>query len=260
MKISKIINVLTDFAPLSLQESWDNSGVQVGSTDIPCSGALLCVDCTPVIVAEARDKGCNLIISHHPLLFKGLKHICPGDNLVQQTVIDAIRAGITVFSAHTSLDSARGGISWTMARMLCTDVRAVLDPAADPMTGLGVVAEFAEPISEAEFIKRIKDAFGSPVVRCSAGSGNMVQRVGLCGGAGGEFIPKAIEAGCDAYLTSDTRYHDFVDYGRRIFLADIGHFESEQCAKEIFYTKISEFFPNFAVYKSESERNSIIYL
>ena len=260
MTIAEIIKVVTDFAPLSIQESWDNSGVQVGATVGQCTGTLLCVDCTPGIIAEAVAKGCNLVIAHHPLLFRGLKRISPGDNVVQQTVIDAIRAGVTVFSSHTALDSAPDGISWQMAKMLGAKVAGVLSPGADENTGLGVTAEFPEPISAQKLVAKIKSAFGSDVVRCSQVPDTAISRIGMCGGSGGEFIPMAIEAGCQAYLTSDTRYHDFVDYGKRIFLTDIGHFESEACAKQIFYNVISEFFPNFAVYKSESERNSIIYL
>ena len=144
--------------------------------------------------------------------------------------------------------------------MLGAEVESVLSPGHTEGTGLGVVARFAQPLSCTELAARIKDTFGSPVVRCSAPGPRPISRIGICGGSGGEFIPAAISAGCQAYLCSDTRYHDFVDYGKRIFLTDIGHFESEECAKQIFYNIISEFFPNFAVYKSESERNSINYL
>lgn len=260
MKISEIIDAVTLRSPLSLQESWDNSGVQVGATDGECTGVLLCVDCSPVAVAEAVEKGCNLIISHHPLIFKGLKHIVPGESKVQQAVIDAIRGGVTVFALHTPVDSSRDGISWTMARMLGAAPVRPLAPGSDSENGLGMVAEYPTAISETDFVAKIKSAFGSPVVRCSALSSKRISRIGLCGGSGGEFIPTAIAAGCDAYLSSDIRYHDFVDYGNDIFLTDIGHFESEQCSKEIFYRQISEIFPNFAVYKSETERNSINYL
>lgn len=256
----QIIDAVNGFAPLSLQESWDNSGVQVGDIDSACTGVLLCVDCTPVIIDEAIARGCNLVISHHPLLFRGLKHICPGNSLVEDTVIRAITAGISVFASHTALDSARGGISWHIASMLGAEVESVLSPGHTEGTGLGVTARFAQPLSCTELAARIKDTFGSPVVRCSAPGPRPISRIGICGGSGGEFIPAAISAGCQAYLCSDTRYHDFVDYGKRIFLTDIGHFESEECAKQIFYNIISEFFPNFAVYKSESERNSINYL
>ncbi len=256
----QIIEAVNAFAPLSLQESWDNSGVQVGGIDTPCTGAMLCVDCTPAVLREAMERGCNLVIAHHPLLFKGLKHICPDGSLVEDAVIAAIRNGITVYSAHTSLDSATDGISHRMAAMLGATVTGILSRGHEPGTGLGVVAEFPSPLSPDDLVERIKAAFGSDTVRCSTARPQAISRIGMCGGSGGEFIRTAIAARCDAYLTSDTRYHDFVDYGQRIFLTDIGHFESEQCAKQIFYDIISKKFANFAVYKSESERNSITYL
>lgn len=262
--IADVIAAVTACAPESLQESWDNSGVQVGAADShECTGVLLCVDVTPDVIAEAKELSCNLIVAHHPLLFRGLKQICPGDNLVQQTVIDAIKAGITVYSSHTALDSTVGGISARMASMLGAKVIRPLRPSApEAETGLGVVAEFRPVISQESLIQRIKEAFGSPVVRTSFMPRNTetVGLIGICGGSGGEFIPDAIKAGCDAYLTSDTRYHDFVDYGRRIFLLDIGHFESESCSKQIFYDVISKKFANFAVWKSSKERNSINYI
>lgn len=257
--IGQIIAAVNDFAPLGLQESWDNSGVQAGGTDSPCTGVLVCVDCTPAVVAEASARNCNLIVAHHPLLFRGIKHLCPDSSLVEDALIAAIRDGITVYSAHTSLDSAPQGISHRMAAMLGATVTGILSPGNQPGTGLGTVAEFDTPLTPQQLVQRIKDTFGSPVVRCSAHS-TQVQKIGICGGSGGEFIPAAIAAGCDAYLTSDTRYHDFVDYGQRILLTDIGHFESEACAKQIFYDIISKKFANFAVYKSDSERNSINYL
>ncbi len=259
--VGHIISAVADFAPLSLQESWDNSGVQVGDTDMECTGAMLCVDATPAVIAEAVAHGCNLVIAHHPLLFRGLKQISPGPNIVQQTVIDAIRAGITVYSSHTALDSTPGGISHRMASMLGAHVDSILAPTADNRSaGLGVVAHFDEAIAATDFIARIKSAFDSPVVRCSRLPAGNIRTIALCGGSGGEFIPAAIEAGADAYLSSDIRYHDFADYGKQTFLCDIGHFEAESCAKQIFHDLISEKFPNFAVYKSESETNSIKYL
>ena len=259
--IGHIINAVADFAPLSLQESWDNSGVQVGGVDAACTGVMLCVDVTPGVIAEAAARGCNLVIAHHPLLFRGLKQIIPGNNVVQQTVIDAIRSGITVYSSHTALDCAPAGISHRMAAMLGARVTSILAPTAgNPSAGLGVAAAYDTPLTASDFISRIKAAFGSPVVRCSAMPAGTIGSIALCGGSGGEFIQAAISAGAQAYLSSDIRYHDFVDYGKQTFLCDIGHFEAESCAKQIFYDLISEKFPNFAVYKSESETNSIKYL
>ena len=261
--IADVIAAVAAFAPESLQESWDNSGVQVGAADSsPCTGVITCVDASPAVVAEAVSRGCNLIIAHHPLLFRGLKRICPGDNLVQQTVIDAIRAGVTIYSAHTSLDSTRGGISARMCSLLgARFVRPLAPSPADPAVGLGAVASFESRVPLDEIFLRISHAFDSPVVRHSQGPSGLseITTLGLCGGSGGEFIPDAINAGCQAFLSSDIRYHDFVDFGKRIFLLDIGHFESESCSKQIFYDVICEKFANFAVWKSSTERNSIIY-
>lgn len=254
-----IINAIAAAAPLSLQLSWDNSGVQVGDTSRPCSGVMLCVDPTPTVIDEAAERGCNLVVSHHPLLFKGLKHIT-GATPVEQAVIKAITKGISIYSAHTPLDSTVGGISYTMARMLGARVTEVLDPFdADPATGIGVVARFDRPLSADEFVSRVKEAFGSPVCRCSEAPDSPIECVAMCGGAGGEYLPRAVKAGAQAFLSSDIRYHDFVDHGGEIFIVDIGHFESESCAKDIFYHVITEKFPNFAVCKSELEKNSINY-
>lgn len=259
--IRDITDAIAAFAPLNLQESWDNSGMQVGDIDAECTGALVCVDCTPGIIAEAKARGCNLVVAHHPLLFRGLKQIMPGHNLVQQAVIDAIRAGISVYSSHTALDSAPEGISHRMARMLGAEVESVLEPSPSaPDAGLGVVARFDPPLTPRQLVDRIKKVFGSPVVRTSQVPLCVIGRIAMCGGSGGEFIPAAISAGAQAYLSSDIRYHDFVDHGKDIFITDIGHFESESCAKDIFYAVISEKFPNFALYKSDTERNSINYL
>lgn len=266
LRHSDIIEIINRFAPLSYQESWDNSGVQVGDVNDECTGVLLCVDPTEGRVAEAIAHGCNLIVSHHPLLFRGLKQIV-GETQVQRTVIAAIRGGVTIYSAHTSLDSTVGGISARMALMLGVVVDKVLSPTVDENVGLGVVGHFEQAVTAAELVDKVKRAFGSPVCRCTGAACDKggaesayITKVAMCGGAGGEFIPLAVAAGAQAYITSDTRYHDFVDYQKDIFLIDIGHFESERCAKDIFYEVISEKIPNFAVRKSNEENNPINYL
>lgn len=257
-----IINAIEAVAKPQYQAGWDNSGLQVGSADDECTGVLLCVDCTPAVVQEAIQRGCSLIVSHHPLIFKGLKTIT-GRTPAEVAVMKALRHGVSIYSAHTSVDSAPGGVSQTMAEMLGA---RVLDPIEaqdgyNETVGLGVHAVFDQPLTQAELVQRIKDTFGSPVVRTSAcyNADAKVERLSMCGGSGGEFIPAARKAGAQAYLTSDTRYHDFVDHGNDILLLDIGHYESEACTKQIFYRIITEKFTNFAVYISELESNPIKY-
>lgn len=262
--LADIVGCIEDFASPGLQEKWDNTGWQLCPSDpsAPCTGAMLCLDVTPDVVAEAVSEGCNLIISHHPLIFKGLRSIT-GATPVERSVISAISAGIAVYSSHTALDSASHGVSHRLGGMLGLERMEVLVPqAGSPDTGLGVVGDYDCPMTVAEFIDRVKAIYGSPVVRCSCGPAAdiAIGRVALCSGSGGEFLPDAIRAGADVYVTSDTRYHDFVDFGRRILMIDTGHFESEICTKSIFSDIISEKFPTFAVRQSRAERNPVRYI
>ena len=363
--ISQVISTIEAFAPLSLQEDYDNSGLQVGDKSEVCTGALLCVDVTPVIVDEAIQKGCNLIISHHPLIFKGLKRLT-GCTLVEQTVLKAIKAGVAIYSCHTSVDNALNGVSWEMARMLNLLKIKTLDPqrekllklsvmvphahcdavkdaifkagagtignydccsfsvvgdgsfraktGANPFVGeegvlhhepetridvvlprwlmykvesallkahpyeepayefialenamenigSGVIGELTSPMKLSQFITQVKEAFGSPIVRCNTSDEEKeVSAVAMCGGSGSFLIKNAIAQGANLFLTSDVKYHDFVDYKNDIIIVDIGHFESEQCTKSVFYRIIQEKFPNFALYYSELEKNPINYL
>ncbi|MBD5234402.1 MAG: Nif3-like dinuclear metal center hexameric protein [Bacteroidales bacterium] len=131
MTLAAIISVLEEFAPLRLQEKWDNSGLQIGlppHSDGECTGALLCLDVTEATIAEAVERGCNLVISHHPLIFKGVKSLT-GRDATQRTVAAAVRAGVAVYSSHTALDSTPGGVSYCMASLLGAMPFAPLSPA-----------------------------------------------------------------------------------------------------------------------------------
>lgn len=261
MKVGDIVNAIEAIAPPSLQEGWDNTGLLVGSRDNECRGVMVCVDVTPAIIDEALSAGCDMVVSHHPLIFKGLKRL-NGSNRVERSVIKAIENGVAVYCCHTSIDNAPvEGVSHVMARKLGVTDCDVLSPGgSDRNIGLGVVGRFAEPLSPIGLVELVKRSFGSPVTRCSSLPSGMIGRVAMCGGSGSGFIADAIAAGASAYITSDTRYHDFVDYGDKIFIVDIGHFESEECTKEIFYQIIKEKFPNFAVCYSVIETNPISYL
>ncbi len=260
-----IIRIITDCAPPRLQEPYDNTGVQVGSVGDECRGVLLCVDVTPQIIDEAVSEGCNLVVSHHPVLFKGVKSLT-GATPVEEVVIKAIRHGVTIYSCHTSLDNAPEGVSARMARMLGLTDCTVLDPvepsrAQGLPAGCGMVGTLPTALTPAELVARVKAVFGSPVARCTSyDPSSRISRVGLCGGSGAFLIGKALEDGAQAFITSDVKYHDFVDYAHRILLVDIGHYESEHCATEIFMDIIREKFPNFAVRFSRIATNPINYM
>lgn len=264
MKIGDIISAIEAFAPLSLQESWDNTGLQVGIPDNECRGVLVCVDVTVDVVHEAINRGCNLIVSHHPLIFKGLKSLT-GSTPVEVAVMTAICAEVAIYSSHTALDSARGGVSCTMAEMLGADVISALT-TRDTLTfqGLGVVADLAEPMTPIQLLQHVQTTFGAKVARHTdythvMDDNTLITRIAMCGGSGGEFIGEAIEAGAQAYITGDVRYHDFVDHQDDILLIDIGHYETEECTKDIFYNIIKRQFADLPVYKSQDGTNPVQY-
>ncbi len=266
MIITDITTAIEQYAPLRLQEEWDNAGIQVGNPDAEVTGVLLCTDATEAVVAEAIDRGMNLVISHHPLIFHGLKKIM-GRTPVERTVAMAIKHDITIYSAHTNMDSAWQGVSFRMAEKLgMTDVQFLDANAVPPYgeqesttAGCGVIGNI-EPAMALQVLERVKEAFEVGAVRYSGNVSREVSRIALCGGAGGFLLDKAVELGAELYVSADMRYHDFMDNNQRILIADIGHYESEHYTKEIFLEIIQKKNPTFAVAFAKNETNQVKYL
>ena len=364
MKIKEILGALERFAPLPLQDGFDNAGLQIGLTDAEATGALLCLDVTEAVLDEAIALGCNLVISHHPLIFKGYKSIT-GKDYVERCILKAIRNDMVLYAAHTNLDNAKGGVNYKIAEKIglkhlqvlepkrnsllklvtfvpteqaervrkalfaagCGNiggydscsynlkgegtfragenthpfcgsigelhreeevrietilpsykkgevVRALLsahpyeEPAFDlyplenewTQAGAGIVGELETPETELEFLKRIKKIFEVECVKHNRLTGREIQKVALCGGAGAFLIPQAIRSGADIFITGEIKYHDYFGHEDEILLAEIGHYESEQYTKEIFYSIIRDLFPNFALHLSKINTNPIKYL
>ncbi len=135
MKIKDIINALERFAPLPLQDGFDNSGLQIGLTQVEATGALLCLDVTEAIIDEAISKGCNLVIAHHPLLFKGYKSIT-GKDYVERCILKAIKNDIVIYAAHTNLDNSTGGVSFKIAQKLGLINPRILAPKSEMLAKL----------------------------------------------------------------------------------------------------------------------------
>lgn len=255
--VNDIAKAIEAAAPKSLQESYDNSGLQVGDPDMPVSGIILCLDVTEEVLNEAIKRQCNLIVSHHPLLFSGLKQIS-GITPTERIVIKALKNNIAIYAAHTNLDSARKGVSHEIARMLNVKNLSPLMPSAPGAdTGLGIIGEIT-PTPKLEFLRKVKDTLQIDVLKYSAQSPHIVVRkVAICGGSGSSLIKEALKAGVDAMLTGDLKYHDFTSYGYALLLADIGHYESELCSREILSRIIRDEFPDCVVYFAESEANPV---
>ena len=261
MKIKEIVSALERFAPLPLQDGFDNAGLQIGLTEAEATGALLCLDVTEAVVDEAIALGYNLIVSHHPLIFKGFKSIT-GKDYVERCIMKAIQNNITIYSAHTNLDNAQGGVNFKIAQKIGLKDVQVLDPKmqGEVVAGAGVVGELPEPETETDFLKRIKRLFEVGCVKHNRLNGRLIQKVALCGGSGAFLLPKAVELGADVFITGEVKYHDYFYYENRILVTEIGHYESEQYTKEIFYSIIREMFPELEVEITRVNTNPIKYL
>ncbi len=362
-QLREIIHALEVAAPLSHQESYDNSGLQVGDPNMEVSGILVSLDVTEDVLQEAGQLGFNLVVSHHPVIFKGLRSIT-GKNATERIIRTAIRKEIAIYSGHTNFDAVSGGVNTYMAKRLDLQDQQILQTGsgqlkklvvfvpldhqekvrqamfdsgaghigaydscsfklegtgtfrgsedstpftgepgkfhqeaearletivrasqvgkvvralskehpyeevaydiyplenADPEVGMGVIGNLAEAMEEKAFLSLVRDRFSTGVIRHSALRAKPVKKVALCGGSGSFLMGKAKALGADVFLTGDVKYHQFFDAEGRILLMDIGHFESEQFTRELFYDLLMKNFPKFAIRLSETETNPIKY-
>ena len=260
MTVIDILNCITEIAPLQWQESYDNAGLQVGDLDAEAHKALIALDVTEELVDEAIAKNCDLIISHHPLIFRGLKHLSP-QTYIERAVVKAIKHDIAIISMHTNLDNSYLGVSRILAEKLELKNLHILQPSTveSELCGAGMVGEFEQPMEESDFLNLVAKTIASPCLRHSALTGRKVKKVALCGGSGVPFMADAMRCGADAYLTADIKYHDFFVPEGNILLVDGGHFETEQFTKELLCELVTKKFPTFAAEIAETNTNAVHY-
>ena len=256
MKVKDIISVIEEFAPLSVQESWDNSGLCVGSPDDEVTSVLIGLDCTPALVDEAVACGADMIVTHHPLIFKGVKKISPEDQ-TGEAIIKAIRAGISIYAAHTSADKVLAGVSGAMAERLGLKNVRILDEDGEGI-GLGTVGELEVPMTSEEAVAFVKERFGLKVLKTSKPINTKIERVAMCGGSGGSLIGAAMKSGAQLYISVDISYHNFFT-GPHFMIMDIGHYESEIEIVDILFSLIRKKFPTFAVRITQNVNSNPIY-
>ena len=361
MKIKDIIKELENIAPTSMQESFDNSGLLVGDKNKEATGALLTIDTTEEIIDEAIKKNCNLIISHHPIIFSGLKSIT-GKNYVERTILKAIKNDIAIYAMHTNIDNHKDGVSKRICEKLNLKNCKVLSPVnnlkklvsfvpinkasevkeaifkagagtignysecsfniigegtflpnentnpyvgekdklhtenelrfetifpdylkskvisalinAHPYEevaydiyslenkntefGLGMIGELESEINVNDFLKELKNIFGG-TIRHTNLFNKKIKKVAVCGGSGNFLLNNAISGNADIFISSDFKYHQFFDAENKIIIADIGHYETEQFTKEIFFDILTKKITNFAIHFSEVNTNPINY-
>lgn len=253
--INDIAAAIEAKAPIPSQQEWDNSGLLITprGADVECTGVAVCLDVTPAVMAEAIEAGCNMIVSHHPLIFRGIKFFDPSSSAVQDCCMEAILKGVAIYASHTPLDVAPCGPSaWLADALGLSDTRPLEEG------GFGMIGTYPGPMRRDMFIELVREVYGGGL-RVTPGHTESIRTVALCSGSGSEFIADAIEQGADAFITSDMRYHDLLDNGEKIMLVDTGHYNSEICTKSIFSHIISEKFPNFAVHMCRREHSPVAY-
>ena len=261
MKISEVLSFLEEKYPLHYQEDFDNCGVQCGDKEQEITGVLVCFEMSDETIDEAIRHNANLVISHHPLILrKGIFKIEP-TNRVGRIICKALENKMVLYSMHTNLDSAEGGVNDTFAAKLgLQNVQVLSTIEGETNVGLGRIGDLPEALPAKVFLLRLKEMLGLQVVRYYGNIDGLVRRVAVLGGGGSSFIGQAMAAGADVYVTGDVKYHDFHSTDRKMLIADIGHFESEHFIKEIIFNELKENFNTFAVSLAESEKMQISIL
>ncbi|MBL0716262.1 MAG: Nif3-like dinuclear metal center hexameric protein [Desulfosarcina sp.] len=229
VKVDDIIAALEALAPSRLAEAWDNVGLQVGHPEWSVQRILVALDPTPEVVEEAVDTGASVIITHHPLIFRPLRHLnlaTAAGALVQRLIDERV----AVISAHTNLDSVQGGINDVLAEIIGLKAVVVLQPAAaDEQCGLGRVGKLDQPVRLEALVTNIQQRMGLPHIRYAGDPDRSVQRVAVCSGSGGSLLEVFLASPADVFVTGDVRYHDAREIeAHRRGVIDIGHFESER--------------------------------
>ena len=363
MKIKEILNRLESLAPLSLQETYDNSGLIIGNPETQISKALICIDITEKVINEAISKKCNLIISHHPLIFGCLTNIIE-NNPLGKCIIKAIRNDISIYAMHTNLDNAINGVNSMLCKKLGISKCKILKPkkyilkklvtfcpsdnadivrtalfnagaghignydccsynsdgfgtfralentnpyvgeknklhfenevkietiypaynekalieallSSHPyeevaydifhlqnefsLAGEGMIGDLKDSCEAKEFLQKVKSILGISVIKHSKLIKKSLKKVAVCGGSGSYLIKDALSADADIYITADIKYHQFFEGNGKMIIADVGHYESEQFAKEIIVDFLNENFPTFAFIISKINTNPVNY-
>lgn len=363
MKIKDIIAALEELAPLSLQEKYDNAGLITGNEEDTVNAILCTVDITEEVVDEALELGVDLILSHHPVIFDGIRSLT-GRSFTERILIKSIKNNIAIYSAHTNIDNTIEGVNKMICNKLSLHHCRILLPMKDylykivtfvpedhagkvrealfkggagqignysncsynvagqgtftasensipfageigkphaenetrievvvakhhidqvisellkvhpyeevaydvyplqndyRMAGSGMIGQLEQPQSVNIFLKDLMKIFNVGAIRYSGDENKLVEKVAVCGGSGSFLIKNAIREHADAFITGDIKYHQYFDANRSMLLCDIGHYESEQFTKDLFYIFLTKKFSIFAVHLSQVVTNPIKY-
>lgn len=247
MTVQTILDYLWSLAPVEYKMSWDNVGLLLGRSTAEVRKCLLALDATAAVADEAKALGCELVVTHHPVIFRGDKHVNDLDPLTEPE-LRFLENRIAVISMHTNLDCAPGGVNDVLAQRLGLHNIEVLE---DGETAGLLRAGETDPAALEDFAAFVKERLGCPGLRFTSG-GRPVRRVAVGGGGCAGYIALAAEAGCDTFVTADVKYHEFQEAQTRgINLIDAGHFETEDPVCGVLIEKMTARFPELRVLRSD---------
>lgn len=253
MNVKDISTAIERLAPLSFQEEYDNAGLQAGFMGSEVRGILVCLDITEDIIEEAHRKGLNLIVSHHPLIFRKLARVSD-ETYQQRCVCKALSYGIALYSAHTNLDNAKDGVNHKIAELLGLHNLDWLIPNGE--SGSGMIGDLPKAVPVDEFLDKVKTTFRVRTIRHSAITSATVQRIAVCGGAGAFLSSDARLKGADCFITGELHYHDYFE-SEGMLLVELGHYESEQFTCDLLHDYLAEAFPSLRIEITNINTNPI---
>jgi dinuclear metal center YbgI/SA1388 family protein len=259
--VSTIAAFLEEFAPPRLAEEWDNVGLLVGDSRRNVQRVMTCLTVTPESVAEAVAEKADLIVTHHPLPFRPVRRLTT-DTPEGRLLLELIAAGIAVYSPHTAFDSARSGINQRFAEGLAlNDIGPLVSDEADAALGTGRFGFPDNTATLASIAARVKDFLSLSGVHVVGNPQMPVRAVAVACGSGGELMDAARRAGCDCFVTGETRFHTFLEAeatGVGLILA--GHFASERFAVERLAELLAAQFPTAKIWPSRRERDPVRWI
>ncbi|MCC5946335.1 MAG: Nif3-like dinuclear metal center hexameric protein [Bernardetiaceae bacterium] len=263
ISIQDICLFLEKLAPTHLQESYDNAGLIYGNPALEVKHILVSLDATEDIVFEAAREQANLVVSHHPIVFRGIKKFSYQD-YVARSLIAAIKNEIGLYAIHTNLDNVSHGVNAKICERIGIQNPKILVPKVPLPTsenvGAGMVGQLASPMPVADFLAHLKASMKLPLIKHTRfKADDKIERVAVCGGAGSFLLADAMRAKADIFITADYKYHEFFDADDKIIIADIGHYESEIYTCELLAEQLQTAFPTIAVRIANTNTNPVRY-
>ncbi|MBQ2697872.1 MAG: Nif3-like dinuclear metal center hexameric protein [Clostridia bacterium] len=252
LRVLDILETLDKLAPISAKLEFDNAGFIAGDGEAPVSRVLLCMDVTMPVIEEAKEKDCQLIVSHHPLFFK-LPKFLRADCFETAKAARLLRYGLSAIGMHTNLDLWEGGVNDVL--LDCLALSPLGNVGKDQ---LGRMGELAAPMDAVAFARQVKEQLGCEGVKVYD-AGRPVHKVAVVGGSGGSYVGAALEQGCDTLVTADIKHHQWLEAEERhLNLLDAGHYHTERPVLRVVEKHLAAHHPELTLLRSKTLEQDIV--